>query len=129
MSENQSEKLTLYVITWNVGTKYPENVLLESLLGLEKLPKNDQHNPDFYVIGLQEVSSQPQNMLKALFQPDPWTKKFKSILKLRDYVVVKTEHLQGLLLILFAKRRHVLHIRNIEPEFTRTGLAGMWVCI
>lgn len=126
MEMNQSGKLDLYIITWNIGTRYPEGIALESLLGLEKLPENDRHQPDFYFIGLQEVSAQPQNMFINLFQADPWTKKFKQILKLRDYVIIKTEHLQGLLLIMFAKRKHILHIRNIEPEFTRTGLAGMW---
>lgn len=122
----QSGKLDVYIITWNIGTKAPDNVALEGLLGLEKLPQNDKHQPDLYLIGLQEVSSQPQNLLVNLFKSDPWTRKFKNVLKPRDYVVIKTENLQGLLLIVFAKRKHILHLRDIEPEFTRTGLAGLW---
>lgn len=73
------------------------------------------------------MSSQPQNVFVNLFKADPWTKKFKETLKKRDYVVVKTENLQGLLIIVFAKRRHVMHIRDVQTEFTRTGFGGVWV--
>jgi len=126
MSRRKDWNIDLYFVTWNVGTKYPENIVLDGLLGLEKLPQNDKLQPDFYIIGLQEVSSQPQNIFVNLFKADPWTKKFKKILKKRDYVVVKAENLQGLLLIIFAKRRHIMHLRDIETEFTRTGLGGVW---
>lgn len=35
--------------------------------------------------------------------------------------------MQGLLLVVFAKRKHVIHLREVETEYTRTGLAGLWV--
>uniref|UniRef100_A0A336MAV0 CSON012893 protein n=1 Tax=Culicoides sonorensis TaxID=179676 RepID=A0A336MAV0_CULSO len=125
MSRN-SWNIDVYVVTWNVGTKNPDNLQLHSLLGLESNPENDKYQPDFYVIGLQEVSAQPQNKFINLFKVDPWLKVFKNILKKRDYIVVKSEHLQGLLLIVFAKRKHILHLREVETEYTRTGLAGLW---
>jgi inositol polyphosphate 5-phosphatase INPP5J/K len=37
--------------------------------------------------------------------------------------------MQGLLLIIFVKRKHLYHIREIESEYTRTGFGGMWVSI
>jgi hypothetical protein len=42
---------------------------------------------------------------------------------------VKTIRLQGLLLSLFCLRKHLLHLRDIETQYTRTGLGGMWVCM
>lgn len=116
----------IYILTWNVSTKYPDSSPLTNLLGLEKHPENDQHQPDFFVIGLQEVNSQPQNVVFGLFKDDPWTQRFKDILKSRDYVAVKSEQMQGMLLILFAKRKHLLHLRDVETEYTRTGLGGIW---
>ncbi|CAD7080441.1 unnamed protein product [Hermetia illucens] len=120
------KQLCLYIVTWNVSSKYPDASPLTNLLGLEKNPENDNHQPDFYVIGLQEINAQPQNMVLGFFKDDPWTQRFKEILKERDYVAVKSEQMQGMLLILFAKRKHILHLRQIETEYTRTGLGGMW---
>lgn len=34
--------------------------------------------------------------------------------------------MQGLLLLLFAQRTHLLHVRQVESEYTRTGLGGIW---
>lgn len=120
---------SFHITTWNVSTKSPENLNLNSLLGLEKNPKNDKHLPDFYIIGLQEINSQPQNAILGLFKDDPWIQKFKDILKLRHYFAVKTEQMQGLLIVMFAQRKHLLHLREIETEFTRTGLGGIWVSL
>jgi inositol polyphosphate 5-phosphatase INPP5J/K len=117
----------LYIVTWNVSTKFPENLSIHSLLNLESNPENDDQLPDFYVIGLQEVNAQPQNVLANFFRDDPWTNKVKELLKDRGYVAVKSEHMQGLLLTVFAKRLHIMHLREIETEYTRTGLGGIWV--
>ncbi|EAT48128.1 AAEL000840-PA [Aedes aegypti] len=116
----------IYIVTWNVSTKFPENLSLHKLLGLESSPSQDTDLPDFFVIGLQEVNAQPQNTLYNLFKDDMWTQKFKDLLKERDYVVIKTEQMQGLLLSVFARRKHLLHLRQVETEYTRTGLGGIW---
>ncbi|XP_055378778.1 inositol polyphosphate 5-phosphatase K isoform X2 [Condylostylus longicornis] len=120
------QKLCIYIVTWNVSTKSPDNISLSNLLGLGNNPDADQHHPDLYAIGLQEVNSDPQAQVLGLFKDDPWTYKLKQLLKDRDYVAVKTEQMQGILLILFAKRKHLLHMRDIEAEFTRTGFGGLW---
>lgn len=44
-----------------------------------------------------------------------------------DYVKVKTTRLVGLLLNIFCLRKHVIHLRDIGTEQTRTGLLGLWV--
>lgn len=81
-----------------------------------------------FAFSLQEINSQPQSVVKGLFKDDPWTQKFKELLKIRGYIAIKSEQMQGLLVILFAKRQHLLHVRQVESEYTRTGLGGIWVC-
>lgn len=90
-----------------------------------ELDLNNLIQPD----SLQEVNAQPQNTLYNLFKDDMWTQKFKDLLKERDYVVIKTEQMQGLLLSVFARRKHLLHLRQVETEYTRTGLGGIWVSL
>lgn len=90
-----------------------------------ELDLNNLIEPD----SLQEVNAQPQNTLYNLFKDDMWTQKFKDLLKERDYVVIKTEQMQGLLLSVFARRKHLLHLRQVETEYTRTGLGGIWVSL
>lgn len=40
-----------HIITWNVSSKFPENLPVHILLGLEKKAETDTHRPDFFVIG------------------------------------------------------------------------------
>lgn len=42
---------------------------------------------------------------------------------------VKTSRLVGLVLNVFCLRKHVIHLRDINTEQTRTGLLGFWVYI
>lgn len=46
-----------------------------------------------------------------------------------DYVKIHTVRLVGILLSLFAKKQHLLSIRNVETSYTRTGFNGLWVFI
>lgn len=109
--------------TYNVGTSNPADQCLKGLLDI----KNCKGNYDFYVISLQEVKAQPQNMLMDAIFDDPWTNAFKELLSTLDYVKVKTIRLQGLVLNVFCLRKHILNLRDIESDYTRTGLSGMWV--
>lgn len=119
-------KFRLYVVTYNVGTSAPDQDL-HDLLSLSHNPKNDKVIPDFYVVALQEVKAQPQNMFMAALFDEPWTNSCRDILGARDYVKIKSIKLQGLLLSIYSLRRHLLNIREVEAEYTRTGLSGMWV--
>lgn len=76
---------------------------------------------------MQEINSQPQSVVKGLFKDDPWTQHFKELLCVRGYVGIKSEQMQGLLLVVFTKREHLLHVTEVETEYTRTGLGGIWV--
>ncbi|KAJ9598186.1 hypothetical protein L9F63_011124 [Diploptera punctata] len=115
------------MVTWNVATRHPEEDLNQMLgFGVMGKAKVQEKLPDFYVIGLQEVKSQPQNILLDAIFDDPWTNSYRDVLAAKDYVKVKTIRLQGLLLSLFCLRKHLLHLRDIETQYTKTGFGGMW---
>lgn len=116
----------MYIVTWNVSTKYPDHITLNELLDLGTR-NSEKEQPDVYIVGLQEVNSNPQNIVSNFFKSDPWVQKLKDLLKPLDYVHAKTEQLQGLLMTIFVKRKHFYHIREIEGEYTKTGFGGMWV--
>lgn len=117
---------SLYIVTWNVSAKSPDNITLNDLLDIDPNFK-EKDLPDVYIVGLQEVNANPQNIVSNLFKADPWVIKLKELLKPLEYLVAKTEQMQGLLMTIFIKRKHLYHIREIEGEYTRTGFGGMWV--
>ena len=121
---SKQEQLRIYFVTWNVATKYPEQNL-QQLLDLTH-SNLSRSLPDLYFVGLQEVKAQPQNMVLDIFFEDPWTKSFRDILKQHDYVKIRTQRLQGLVLNAFCLRKHITHLRLIEAQYTRTGFGGMW---
>lgn len=56
---------SIYLLTWNVVTvEPPSSDQLQSLLDL---------SADFIAVGLQEVKSQPQNIISDSLYEDPWT--------------------------------------------------------
>ncbi|XP_034951373.1 inositol polyphosphate 5-phosphatase K-like [Chelonus insularis] len=118
-----AQLLRLYFVTYNVATTSPE----QDPQNMLNLPWSDENSlPDFYVIGLQEVKSQPQNMILNMFFEDPWTKVYREALKEYDYVKIRTQRLQGLVLNIFCLRKHLTHLRLVEARYTKTGLGGMW---
>lgn len=116
----------IYIITWNVGEKFPDKISLNDLLGLNETAQSNTNLPDFFVIGLQEVNAKAESTVHNLFNDDPWTDKLQEVLKPHDYVLIKTKQMQGLLLSVFSLRTHLLHLRQIEAENVRTGLGGLW---
>ncbi|XP_045447804.1 inositol polyphosphate 5-phosphatase K-like [Melitaea cinxia] len=119
------DTLRFYFVTWNVATRSPGQDL-NSLLDFPSQFNKNKPLPDFYVIGLQEVKSQPQNMLMDSLFTDQWTSMFNKILCRQGFVVAKSIRLQGIILIVYTKLKHVTHLRDIEAQFTKTGLGGLW---
>ncbi|XP_040036740.2 inositol polyphosphate 5-phosphatase Ka isoform X2 [Gasterosteus aculeatus] len=110
----------LHMVTWNVATSDPpEDFTL--LLHL-----NSPKRPDLYVIGLQEVSSRPLRFVSDSVFDDPWSKKLMETLSPRRYVKLTSIRMQGLLLLVFSKLKHVPFIRDIQTTYTRTGVFGYW---
>ena len=118
----EMDSLSVEMITWNVATMFPgPDLSLRSLLG--------SSSPDIVLLGLQEVKSQPQNMLadNLLAGEDPWTARFRQDIAPLGYIKVKSIRLVGIVLSMFSLVKHVPHIRGLETQYTRLGMAGFWV--
>ncbi|KAH0952574.1 hypothetical protein HN011_003909 [Eciton burchellii] len=121
-----AERLRIYFVTYNVATKFPNQQDLHQLLGIHSCDESKPW-PDLYFIGLQEIKSQPQNMvLDYILFEDPWTKVFRNVLKRYNYVKIRSQRLQGLVLNAFCLKKHLTHLRLIEAQYTKTGFGGMW---
>ncbi|XP_056141435.1 inositol polyphosphate 5-phosphatase K [Lampris incognitus] len=110
----------LHVVTWNVATAEPP-ADVNSLLQLDVQPPTD-----LYVIGLQEVNATPLRYISDLIVEDSWSHLLMDTLAPRDFVKVTSVRMQGLLLLVFAKRMHVPFIRDIQTTYTPTGIFGYW---
>lgn len=118
VSKMTVDVLSIYLLTWNVVTvEPPSSDQLQSLLDL---------SADFIAVGLQEVKSQPQNIISDSLYEDPWTNSLRDVLAKNNYVKIHTVRLVGILLSLFSKKKHLTSIRDVETSFTRTGLNGLW---
>ncbi|XP_026761679.2 phosphatidylinositol 4,5-bisphosphate 5-phosphatase A-like isoform X1 [Galleria mellonella] len=119
------DTLRFYFVTWNVATRNPGQDL-NALLDFPSQFNKSKPLPDFYIIGLQEVKSQPQNMVMDALFSDPWSSTFNRILCRQGFVIAKSTRLQGMLLLVYTQLKHVTHLRDIEAQYTKTGLGGMW---
>ncbi|CAG9562049.1 unnamed protein product [Danaus chrysippus] len=119
------DTLRFYFVTWNVATKSPGQDL-NALLDFPSVFNKNKPLPDFYVIGLQEVKSQPQNMLMDSLFTDQWTSMFNKILCRQGFIVAKSVRLQGIILLVYTHMKHVVNLRDIEAQYTKTGLGGLW---
>lgn len=80
-----------------------------------------------YIFSLQEVKSQPQNVVMDTLFEEQWTIALREVIGPHDYVRVSGERLQGIVSNVFVKRRHLPHLRDIYTSVVRTGLGGFWV--
>ncbi|XP_072326092.1 inositol polyphosphate 5-phosphatase Ka [Scyliorhinus torazame] len=121
MKTDKTAKFGLQILTWNVGTAAPPNDV-SSLLQLDI----QMQEPDMYIIGLQEVNSKLSSFLIDLAFNDPWTILFTTSLAPQGYVKITSIRMQGVLLLIFVKCLHLPYIRDLETNYTRTGLFGYW---
>jgi len=115
------DKLSVRLVTWNIAAQFPDSrTNLSSLLGGER--------PDVVMFGLQEVKSQPLNLVTdaLLAGEDPWTSSLRASLQPLGYFKVKSVRLLGLVLSMFCLEKHVAHLRGLETQYTRLGMAGYW---
>lgn len=115
------DTISLHTITWNVGAKFPAvDTNMVSLLQDTK--------PDILLLGLQEVNSQPQNMLtdNLLVGEDPWTASLRTSLAPFGYMKVRSVRLMGIVLSFFCLEKHLAFIRGLETQYTRLGYGGYW---
>uniref|UniRef100_UPI00398EE2DA inositol polyphosphate 5-phosphatase K-like n=1 Tax=Pristiophorus japonicus TaxID=55135 RepID=UPI00398EE2DA len=57
---------------------------------------------------------------------DPWTIFFTNSLAPLGYVRITSIRMQGVLLLIFVKCLHLPYIRDLQTNYTRTGLFGYW---
>lgn len=126
MSEPESllKDFKVYIMTWNVVCRGPIEDL-GAALGLD-CGAPSESLPDLYAVGFQEVSARPQCLLRQAFFEEPWIQAVRAALHKHRYVKVKHVRLQGLVLAIFVKRRHLVYVRGIQSTYTRTGLGGVW---
>lgn len=58
---------------------------------------------------------------------EPWTEAVTKILRKSGYVRVKSYRLQGIMLLVFCLKVHLIHLRDIETQYVKTGFGGVWV--
>jgi len=117
-------------MTWNTNAQYPPPELdCSKLLGINDGNLNDL--PDIYCLGFQELSLRLDNYVldSMLYGEDTWTQACRNVLNRHDYVKIRSQRLLGFSISIFVKRQHLLHVRDIEAQYTRmsfmeSGLKG-----
>lgn len=82
--------------------------------------------PDFYVVGLQEVSAGVKAMLPGT--ENIWVQRIRVVLEFYDYYKVKDIQLQGMVLAVFAKNTHEIMMMQttISTSYVKNGMKGTW---
>jgi len=122
--------MSIYALTWNTNAQYPPADLdCSKLLG--SFDEKQEDLPDIYCIGFQELSLRLDNYVvdSMLYGEDAWTKACRDVLVRHDYVKIRSQRLMGFSISIFVKRKHLLHIRDVEAQYTRlpimeSGLKG-----
>ncbi|XP_053562219.1 inositol polyphosphate 5-phosphatase K isoform X3 [Bombina bombina] len=117
----KTQQFRLHLVTWNIGTAPPPQDVSSLLLLDTACP-----DIDMYIIGLQEVNAKVLNFLSDLAFDDPWSLFLMDFLAPLGYVKISSIRMQGLLLLIFVKHKHIPFIQDIRTNYMRTGLYGYW---
>jgi len=110
--------------SWNIAGLSPKDENLDEWLHLLE----DHHDKlsDVFVVGLQEVPSDPSSLvLDYYIRNDPWTKRLLLFLGTKGIAMVEMVRMMGLLLIVAVKPKHLSHIREIRTTYTKTAFYGL----
>ncbi|CAK8672370.1 unnamed protein product [Clavelina lepadiformis] len=109
----------LFAGTWNVNGQYPPDSLIE-------WTAYDKDPPDIYVIGFQELDLSKEAFVFAeSSREDEWRKIAEvSLHPKAEYYLVKLVRLVGMMLLVFAMKRHQNHITEVMSHHVGTGLLG-----
>ncbi|CAH1801787.1 unnamed protein product [Owenia fusiformis] len=107
--DNATCNFSVHLCTWNVAeTRPPKD--LTAVLGL-----SGEQKPGLTAVGIQEIAF-----------AEEWLESLTNTAASKGYVRIKERQMQGIYLMMFALREHILYIQNIESEITQTGLGGLW---
>ncbi|OAD08897.1 hypothetical protein MUCCIDRAFT_117152, partial [Mucor lusitanicus CBS 277.49] len=119
---------SVFVGTWNVHGSLPTTSLKTWLQGTLKADDGSSFDPDFYVIGLQEMETNTE----AYIRYDPakenaWVKAIIDSLKDggKDYYKVESKQLVTMLMIVIAKKSHRPFISEVTSTYAGVGLMNM----
>ncbi|GAB5361542.1 hypothetical protein AAMO2058_000721900 [Amorphochlora amoebiformis] len=112
--------LSLMCCTWNVNAKRPE-VCLESWL---KPPEGIQ--PNLYCIALQEITKfTTRSVATDVDTSFTWRLQIEKTLLPRGYVKVISQHLVGLVIIIYAQERILSYISDVSTKTIAAGVMGV----
>jgi len=131
----ENKKLTIYCGTWNVNAKKPSE---ESITPWLVPPPNHGANkeakvvlPDVYCLGFQEVVDlNAQSLLVDHNASKEWEEHIQQTMLtkkdplFRHYVLKKTVHLVGLLMLVYVKKALSSYVRTIQAEVCGVGILG-----
>mmetsp|Transcript_29682 Transcript_29682/g.52112 ORF Transcript_29682/g.52112 Transcript_29682/m.52112 type:complete len:752 (-) Transcript_29682:209-2464(-) len=138
----EAKKLTVFCGTWNVNAKKPtENITTWIKPSTKQTPTTDQTSsigneelPDIYCLGFQEVVDlNAQSLLVDHNVSKDWQghientlikTKARQIRMGEEYVLKKSVHLVGLLMLIYVKRDLVSQIKRVDAEVCGVGILG-----
>ncbi|XP_055328002.1 inositol polyphosphate 5-phosphatase K-like isoform X2 [Paramacrobiotus metropolitanus] len=150
--DSDKPMLKIRAITWNIAGHHPKEDMTE-LLGLIGMKdesdsasliseleddddmKNEMHDDaepaplesDLIFIGFQELSANPMApVMNFVVMSEIWQATLKRRLAVRNYMMLQSIRLQGILLLVFCKSDHLRHIRSLETAYLRLGASGWW---
>lgn len=124
------DQIKIYAMTWNTNAQYPPPDLdCSNLLGINNGSLDEL--PDIYCLGFQELSLRLDNYVldSMMYGEDTWTKACRNVLNRHGYIKIRSQRLMGFSISIFVKRMHLLHVRDVETQYTRlsvmeSGLKG-----
>ncbi|KAI8092448.1 Endonuclease/exonuclease/phosphatase [Gilbertella persicaria] len=125
----QWQKATAFVGTWNVHGSLPTTSLKNWLQGTLKTDNGQTiKDPDFYVIGLQEMETNTEAYIR--YDPTKENAWVKAIIDSladngKEYYKVESKQLVTMLLIVIAKKSHKSFISEVSSTYAGVGLMNM----
>lgn len=122
------EMTTVFVGTWNVHGTAPTPALKTWLQGTLKTDEGVTVQPDFYIIGLQEMETNTEAYIRYdATKENAWVKAIIESLANngQDYYRVDSKQLVTMLLIVIAKKSHRPFISEVTSTYQGVGLMNM----